>query len=141
MGSKNYSLTREKLVNFTLNKNIPWMTGSLSVFLFMSIFYNRHFNLWVVGIFSIVDEITVSSWRWVLSRFNTPSCMFYEWSWCPWECLSRLVVWLAVWLWLLSVFAAVFCCHAAGGLLLCGCQQLCLMVPSVFGSFLCLSYL
>jgi hypothetical protein len=37
----------------------------------------------------LVEEVKVLSWRWLLSRFTTLSCMFYEWSWCPPECLLR----------------------------------------------------
>lgn len=37
----------------------------------------------------MVEEVKVLSWRWVLGRFNNPACMFYEWSWCPRECLIR----------------------------------------------------
>jgi len=31
----------------------------------------------------LVEEVKVMSWRWLLSRFNTLACMFYEWSWEP----------------------------------------------------------
>ncbi|AES95585.1 hypothetical protein MtrunA17_Chr5g0409511 [Medicago truncatula] len=37
----------------------------------------------------LVEEVKVLSWRWVLGRFNVPACMYYEWCWCPCECLLR----------------------------------------------------
>jgi hypothetical protein len=37
----------------------------------------------------LVEEVKVMSWRWLLGRLNTPACMYYEWSWCPRECLLR----------------------------------------------------
>lgn len=37
----------------------------------------------------IIDEIKVLSWFWVLSRLKIASCLFYEWSWNPRECLKR----------------------------------------------------
>jgi hypothetical protein len=37
----------------------------------------------------LVDEVKVMSWRWLLSRFDSPVCMFYEWVWNPQECLMR----------------------------------------------------
>jgi len=37
----------------------------------------------------LVDEVKVLSWRWLFGRFNVPACMFYEWSWCPRDCLMR----------------------------------------------------
>lgn len=37
----------------------------------------------------IVEEVKVMTWRWMLSRTTTPTCMFYEWSWSPRDCLAR----------------------------------------------------
>ena len=37
----------------------------------------------------LVEEVKVTSWRWFLSRFNSPVCLFYEWSWCLRDCLLR----------------------------------------------------
>ncbi|RHN53586.1 hypothetical protein MtrunA17_Chr5g0397461 [Medicago truncatula] len=31
----------------------------------------------------VVEEVKVLTWRWMLSRSNTPACLYYEWSWCP----------------------------------------------------------
>ncbi|GAU51627.1 hypothetical protein TSUD_140380 [Trifolium subterraneum] len=37
----------------------------------------------------IVDDIKVLSWKWSLMRLKVSSCMFYEWSWDPGDCLLR----------------------------------------------------
>ena len=37
----------------------------------------------------LVEEIKVLSWRWMLERMHTSSCLFYEWSWEPRLCLDR----------------------------------------------------
>jgi len=37
----------------------------------------------------LVEAVKVLSWRWWLSRLNSPTCLFYEWHWNPKECLSR----------------------------------------------------
>lgn len=42
---------------------------------------NKIFNNWNGGVDEIVEEIKVMSWRWMLERTNSPSCMFYEWCW------------------------------------------------------------
>jgi len=43
-----------------------------------------------------VDElllkIKVMSWRWSLSRVSFQTCLHYEWSWNPQECLMRYLV-------------------------------------------------
>jgi hypothetical protein len=37
----------------------------------------------------VVEEVKVLSWRWGLTRLETPACLFYEWQWNPIECLRR----------------------------------------------------
>ena len=51
---------------------------------------DKIFNEIIYEIDEIVEEIKVLSWRWMLSRTNTPTCLFYEWSWDPSYCLSRV---------------------------------------------------
>lgn len=50
---------------------------------------DRFFNIVVKGVEELVDEIQVLSWRWAMGRMDMPICMFYEWVWCPEECLRR----------------------------------------------------
>jgi hypothetical protein len=40
----------------------------------------------------IVDEVKVLSWKWSLARLKVPSCMYYEWSWDPGDCLLASLV-------------------------------------------------
>jgi len=47
------------------------------------------FNNRGVYVDEIVEEVKVHSWQWTLSRLKIPSCMYYEWCWNPWLCLSR----------------------------------------------------
>jgi hypothetical protein len=37
----------------------------------------------------LVEKVKVLTWRWLLSRGSTLACMFYEWCWCPKDCLLR----------------------------------------------------
>ena len=37
----------------------------------------------------VVDDIKALSWVWALSRLRISSCLFYEWTWNPRECLMR----------------------------------------------------
>lgn len=50
---------------------------------------NHIFNNVVTRWDEVVDEIKVVSWRWLLERFQGPSCLFYEWEWDPRYCLTR----------------------------------------------------
>ena len=51
---------------------------------------NDHlFNIVLKGVDELIEEIQVLSWRWALGRLDTSTCMFYEWVWCPEECLGR----------------------------------------------------
>lgn len=50
---------------------------------------DRFFNNVVKGVEELVEEIQVLSWRWAMGRMDMPICMFYEWVWCPEECLRR----------------------------------------------------
>lgn len=47
------------------------------------------FNNVIAGWVELVGEVKVLSWRWLLGRSNCAPCLFYEWIWCPRECLSR----------------------------------------------------
>lgn len=47
--------------------------------------FNNEITRWE----EVVDEIKVVSWRWLLGRFQGPSCLFYEWEWDPQKCLLR----------------------------------------------------
>jgi hypothetical protein len=66
-----------------------WMIWEVVVWVIWRARNDRIFNdkhaLWI----ELVEEVKVVSWRWVLGRFNVPACMFYEWCWCPRECLLR----------------------------------------------------
>jgi hypothetical protein len=48
---------------------------------------NMIFNDESIDVVSIVDDIKVLSWRWVLNRLKIPTCLYYECSWNPNECL------------------------------------------------------
>jgi len=37
----------------------------------------------------LLPKIMVMSWRWSLSRLSMQTCLYYEWSWNPQECLRR----------------------------------------------------
>ena len=37
----------------------------------------------------VFDDIKALSWCWALSRLRIQSCLFYEWTWNPRECLKR----------------------------------------------------
>lgn len=37
----------------------------------------------------VLDEIKALSWYWAMSRLRKPSCLFYEWTLNPKECLNR----------------------------------------------------
>jgi hypothetical protein len=50
---------------------------------------DRLFNNVVKEVEELVDDIQVLSWWWVLGRTETLPCLFYEWVWCPKECLQR----------------------------------------------------
>lgn len=50
---------------------------------------DKIFNNKEVDVLELVEEVKVLSWRWCLSRTNTPSCFFYEWCWDPLVCLAR----------------------------------------------------
>jgi len=50
---------------------------------------NKVFNSLTCGVEKIVEEIKVLSWRWSLSRLHILSCLFYEWTWNPKDCLLR----------------------------------------------------
>jgi hypothetical protein len=50
---------------------------------------DRIFNNLICGVAELVESIKVLSWRWMLSRLKGPACLFYEWCWCPRECLIR----------------------------------------------------
>jgi hypothetical protein len=52
---------------------------------------NSVFNSRITEVDEIVDDIKVLSWRWSLYRISIPMCMYYEWCWCPRECILRLV--------------------------------------------------
>ena len=47
--------------------------------------FNDEMALWD----ELVEEVKVMSWRCVLGRFDIPACLFYEWCWCPRDCLMR----------------------------------------------------
>jgi len=48
---------------------------------------DKIFNGVIFEVDDIVEEVKVLSWRWLLSRTNTPVCLFYEWCWDPILCL------------------------------------------------------
>ena len=48
------------------------------------IFKGRNFE-----VEELVEEIKVLSWRWMLERLPTLTCLFYEWIWNPRYCLDR----------------------------------------------------
>lgn len=50
---------------------------------------NCIFNNEVTRWEEVVHEIKVVSWRWLLGRFQGPTCLFYEWEWDPRQCLLR----------------------------------------------------
>lgn len=51
---------------------------------------NDHIFKDLIGrVVELVVAIKVLSWRWMLSRLKGPVCLFYEWCWCPRECLIR----------------------------------------------------
>jgi hypothetical protein len=39
----------------------------------------------------VFDDIMALSWCWMLSRLKISSCLFYEWTWNPRDCLRRRV--------------------------------------------------
>lgn len=50
---------------------------------------NIIFNAEVLDMESIVEDIKVLLWRWVLNRLQIPTCLYYEWCWNPNEGLLR----------------------------------------------------
>lgn len=50
---------------------------------------DRIFNGVNCEVVELVEAIKVLSWRWMLSRLKGPACLYYEWCWCPRECLIR----------------------------------------------------
>lgn len=48
---------------------------------------NRIFNNLTCEAAELVEAIKVLSWRWKLSRLKVPASLFYEWYWCPRDCL------------------------------------------------------
>lgn len=48
---------------------------------------NHIFNAGVTMWEELVDEIKVLSWRWLLGKHKGSVCMYYEWAWCPRDCL------------------------------------------------------
>lgn len=49
----------------------------------------RIFNNQIKHFEVVVDEIKALSWYWAMSRLQMPSCLFYEWTWNPKECIIR----------------------------------------------------
>lgn len=47
------------------------------------------FNGSIIDVDELVEEVKVMSWRWLLERTHTPTCLFYEWCWNPKLCLAR----------------------------------------------------
>jgi len=50
---------------------------------------NIIFNNEELDVEAMVEDIKVLSWRWVLNSLKIPTCLYYEWSWNPNDCLSR----------------------------------------------------
>jgi hypothetical protein len=62
-----------------------------TVWMLWKIRNDKIFNNGGCDVLSIVEEVNVLSWRWSLTRLDIPLCLFYEWSWDPNECLSRVM--------------------------------------------------
>jgi len=43
----------------------------------------------VIDLEAIMEDIKVLSWQWSLSRLEIPTCLYYEWTWNPNDCLLR----------------------------------------------------
>lgn len=65
------------------------MIWKVAIWVIWKVRNERIFNNVIVTWEEIVEEVKVMSWRWIIGRTSTPSCMFYEWSWSPRDCLMR----------------------------------------------------
>jgi len=66
----------------------------------------------------LLSDIMVLSWRWSLTRLTMQTCLYYEWSWNPLECLRRQR-------WFFVLLVGV--CVSLGSLCPCGCGFLVLL--------------
>lgn len=47
------------------------------------------FSMILIEVDSMVEEVKVLAWKWVMYRMHIPVCLFSDWCWNPEWCLSR----------------------------------------------------
>lgn len=72
--------------NIILGLRLIWQA---TIWVLWKVRNERLFKDNIMEVDEIVENIKVLSWRWMLSRMTTPSCLFYEWCWNPQLCLAR----------------------------------------------------
>jgi len=66
-----------------------WLIWHTTIWVLWKARNDTIFNGQTFEVDELVEEIKVLSWRWLLHRTHSLSCLFYEWSWNPMFCLGR----------------------------------------------------
>lgn len=66
-----------------------WLIWHATIWILWKERNNRIFSNVSKEVVEIVDEIKTLSWQWSLVRLRNGLCLFYEWTWNPWDCMNR----------------------------------------------------
>jgi hypothetical protein len=76
----------ERNKNIKIGRRMIWLA---TLWVLWKVRNDKIFNGVHFEVDDVVEEVKVLSWRWLLSRTKTKTCLYYEWCWDPIWCLGR----------------------------------------------------